>query len=397
MSENFALEGDLSFIGLADLFQILGGNNSTGVLHLKSRYAPTEGLIYFRNGSPIQSSCGSLKGIESLYSLFGWTEGEFGFQESDVQMPTRIKQSRMEIVLDALRLIDDGKIKQVGPPSVDDDSFGRGLEDGEDKKLPLIRGPLMDFSYTVNEELFSDGKIVIEEGGHGKWISVIGEGAVRIRRKTPNGSLDIARLGVGSYIGSFKTFLFGEHNRSASALSEGNVCLFTLNAELLQGEYSSLSPMFQKLLLSLDNRLIKVTDTAVDLSQREDTTTRFAENKEVIIKKGTDQKDLYSIEQGEAYIVGQDPKGIVPLLTLEKEDVFGYNPLSDYGHEPRMASAMGSDDLITAKIDTEALQEEFDGLSSTLRNMVYHVCNCITMTTRLVYHLHAACGEIRKH
>lgn len=389
VSENNVLKGNLNFLGLSDLFQIIGGNNNTGVLHLRSRYVPTKGLIYFRKGSPIQSTCGSLKGLESIYSLFGWAEGAFEFHERDVKVSTAIKQSRMEIVLDALRLLDDGKIKTIGPPSIDEPLSGRGPMDGEEKGLPLIEGPLMDFSFVVGEESFRDGKRIIKEGGHGKWISAISEGTVRIRRETPNGSLDVARLGVGSYIGSFRALLFGEYTRSASIYPEGNVGLFTLSAELFQREYASLSPIFQKFILSLDSRLIKITDRAVDLNEEPYVANGFAKDKKMIIEKGAVQKDLYRIRQGNAYIVGQTEKGMLPLLALGKDDVFGYNPFLDYGHESRMASAMGSNDLEITKIDTEGLEKEFDGLTNTFRNMIYHVCNCITTTTRLAYHLHA--------
>ncbi|MEE8399008.1 MAG: DUF4388 domain-containing protein [Desulfobacterales bacterium] len=388
-SESNALKGNLTFLGLSDLFQIIGGNRNTGVLHLKSRYAPAKGLIYFQKGTPIQSTCGSLKGIESINSLFGWTQGEFEFREGDVHVPAQIKQSRMEIVLDALRLLDDGKIQKIGPCSIDEHSSGEGQRAGAGEELPIIRGPLTDFSYVVGEEVFSDGKRIIKEGGHGKWISAINEGTVRIKRKTPSGSLDVVRLGVGSYIGSFRALLFGEYSRSASIYPEGNVCLFTLSAERFQREYSSLSPIFQKLILSLDNRLVKVTDRVVDLDDRTCAANGFAKDKKVITEKGAAGEDLYRVQRGNAYIVGETEKGMLPLLALEKDDIFGYNPFLDYGHEPRLASVMGSDDLEMEKIDTQGIEKEFDGLSNTFRNMIYHVGSCITTTTQLAYRLHA--------
>ena len=47
MNSRSDFSGDLSFISLADIFQTLGGNNSTGVLQMTSDYAPTQGKIYF--------------------------------------------------------------------------------------------------------------------------------------------------------------------------------------------------------------------------------------------------------------------------------------------------------------------------------------------------------------
>ncbi|UCF58148.1 MAG: DUF4388 domain-containing protein, partial [Deltaproteobacteria bacterium] len=59
MPDKAVLAGTLSFIGLGDLFQILGGNNSTGVLRIKSQYVSNLGIIYFVNGNPVNASSGS--------------------------------------------------------------------------------------------------------------------------------------------------------------------------------------------------------------------------------------------------------------------------------------------------------------------------------------------------
>ena len=47
MNDGPALSGKLSFISLADLFQVLGGNSSTGILKITSQYLPNPGQIYF--------------------------------------------------------------------------------------------------------------------------------------------------------------------------------------------------------------------------------------------------------------------------------------------------------------------------------------------------------------
>ena len=120
MLNSAVLKGSLYFISLPDIMQILGANNSTGILRIMSPYVPDVGIIYFLNGNPINSTCGSLKGIKSIYALFGWTDGKFKFHEDEVQVEPLIKQSRMEIVLDALRMLDDGVTKRVGPPSLDE-------------------------------------------------------------------------------------------------------------------------------------------------------------------------------------------------------------------------------------------------------------------------------------
>ena len=141
---NAVFKGSLHFISLPDILQILGGNNSTGILRIMCPYVPDVGLIYFLNGNPINSTCGSLKGIKSIYALFGWTEGKFEFHEGEVQVDHLIKQNRMEIVLDALRMLDDGETERVGPPSFDEADVEKRVGAGEKKGLPIIKGPSID-------------------------------------------------------------------------------------------------------------------------------------------------------------------------------------------------------------------------------------------------------------
>ena len=87
MADAIAISGKLSFISLADLFQILGGNGSTGLLKLTSPHASNPGLIYFSNGNPINASSGSLSGLKAIHALFGWMEGKFEFLDQPVSVP----------------------------------------------------------------------------------------------------------------------------------------------------------------------------------------------------------------------------------------------------------------------------------------------------------------------
>ncbi len=109
----FVLAGNLNFLSLGDILQLLGSNASTGVLRITSRYAQDLGLIYFHNGNPVNASVGSLAGVDAVNSLFGWLEGEFEFIEEKVDGENVIKKSRMQIILDCLRMLDDGQIEQL--------------------------------------------------------------------------------------------------------------------------------------------------------------------------------------------------------------------------------------------------------------------------------------------
>lgn len=390
MSGNSVLTGSLKFISLADIFQILGGNSSTGRLAVRSQYAPNPGLIYFSNGNPINAAVGSLNGIDALYSLFGWVEGTFEFYNEDVGMSQAIKQGRMEIVLDALRMLDDGEIERVGPPSFEADAAAGSGGAGHDGKpaLPVVKGPLVDYSYILEEETYRDGQKIVAEGKHGKWMWVVFEGTVRVTREMDDGPFTIAMLGEGSFVGTFEALLFGEYTRTASVTAVGDARLCLLDTERLFRAYSSLSPDFKNLLLTLNGRLHKVSDRVIELSTKEKKNNSLSKDKDVIIEKGSSKEQLFKITDGNAYVVGHARKGVFPILTLEKNDIFGYVPFVDMGHEPQSATIMASKDLKVDNLDITGLQKEYDGLSTTFRNLIFNVATCVSVTTRFVYQLY---------
>ena len=372
------LSGSLGFVGLADVFQILGGNGSSGVLKIRSRYAPHTGIIYFQNGEPINAVYDSLKGVQAIYSLFGWTEGDYFFDETDVfHMDHLIRQSRMEIVLDALRMLDDGEIKKIGPLSLDKTNDGK-------RSRSTIKGPLLDYMHVVKESLYKDGDTIVEEGKHGKWIWAVYQGTVKITRKTDKGPLTIARLGEGCFIGTFRALLFGEYERNATVTAEGDVLLGLLDSEPFYHEYASLSQDFRSILLSLDDRLRKLNDKAVELSVNEEYNITPLKNMRPYMNGTILQEDLFTITQGNACIVRPTPEGNLPLFSLNKNDVFGDIPFLNLGNELRSASILVSDDFRAERIDVQNLQEEYDKLSPTFRSVIYNVGMYITMTANLV-------------
>jgi len=392
MTSNPVFRGNLHFIGLPDIFQILRSNNRTGELRISSKYVPKAGFIYFLNGSPINSICGALEGIDSVYSLFGWTEGTFEFREKKVQQKNLINKSGMEIVLDAMRMLDDGVIAWVGPPAHDGTESGESNCDDPHKDLPVIRGPLVNYGYVAGEESYRDGEIIVKEGGYGKWIWTVYEGVVKIKK----GNLDIARLGEGCYIGTFKALLFGDYQRSASVVADGDVHLCLLDIVRLQNEYTTLSPDFRNLLLSLDNRLKKTTDRVVEIfNNNHDDKASFEEDM-MMFETGLLQKELFVIREGNARIIRQIRNENLFLMTLGRNDVFGHIPFVNCGHETQSAFILASEDLITDKLDIQRLEEEYEKLSNTFKNLIFHVGTCIILTTRLAHQLHQHKSRVEK-
>ena len=188
MDAKIVFKGSLEFMSLADVFQVIGGNNSTGELSLRTRYAPNVGIIYFLNGNPVNSSLEKLTGLEALHSLFGWNEGEFEFNEKKIEVDQEIRKNRMEIILDALQLIDDGVIKTIGPANPHNVIPFPSIDSDEDSRFPIIKGPAVDYGYVIREEIYDAGARIVNEGGFGKWIWIILEGTVRVVKQTSTGS-----------------------------------------------------------------------------------------------------------------------------------------------------------------------------------------------------------------
>lgn len=389
MTGTSVLQGDLSFISLSDVFQLLGGNNSTGVLEVKSPYVPSAATVWFRDGDPIDASNGKAKGVEAVNSLFGWMEGTFTFHLRPVQAPRTIKKSRMQIMLDALRLLDEGEIEQVGPLQKADKQSEKpkGIGNALWKSMPIIRGPVVDYMYVVEEEEFADGHQIVSEGRHGNWIWIILEGELEVLRETPKGPITIARLGPGSFIGTFMIFLFEGSIRSADVRAIGNVRLGLLDTQRLYAEFASLSAEFRNLLFSLSRRLIRTSDRVVDLYCGIKKAPFTIKDKKVFLKAGTTHEEIYTISSGEACLVYNTKKGGLPLILLEREDFFGNLPFINPGQEPYGASVLATEDLNVESFDPAKLQTEYSRLSLTFRSLMETLCTSISVTTQIACHL----------
>jgi CRP-like cAMP-binding protein len=381
MTDNIVFSGSLLFLSLADVFQLLGGNNCTGKLTLRSKYSTDMGFIYFVGGHPVNAYCGTLKGLKAVYALFGWTDGKYDFSEEELTgIEPDIHKSMMEIVLDASRLMDDGQIATVGP---NQETGPGGMK--MDFVDPL-KGPPVDYFYVTAEYSYADGATIVKEGEYGKWLWGISEGTVKIIRETSKGPLTLARLGEGCILGTIRSLIYGGgYGRSATAIAEGNVQLCILDTEALQREYSALSQDFRKILLSLDNRLRPINNNAV-AAYIGGPLKELPKNK-VLEDRFQNNTDLYIIREGTADIIGKGPNGDINLLSLGIDDVFGKIPFMAFGHEPLSASVMTSTPFQADILDSRALQQEYDNLSHMFRNFVFGTATNISMTTKLFYQL----------
>jgi CRP-like cAMP-binding protein len=129
-----------------------------------------------------------------------------------------------------------------------------------ENELPVIRGPVIDYVYVVDEEEFPDGTDVVAQDKFGNWFWVILAGKMEVIRIFPEGGAPIVRLADGAYIGSIVSFLREGNVRSATVKALGNVQLGVLDSELISREYAAMTDELQSILISVDKRLRQVTD-----------------------------------------------------------------------------------------------------------------------------------------
>ena len=129
---------------------------------------------------------------------------------------------------------------------------------------------------------------------------------------------------------------------------------------------------------------------AVDIYSREEKIVDFLREKKVLIKQGQDEKRLFRVRSGQAYIARETDAGVVPIACLQKGNYFGHIPFLDLGHEPYSASILASPDLKLSSLDPQELQNEHDKLSSTLKNIFAHLSTSISVTTLI------ACNFFKK-
>ncbi len=345
-----------------------------------SKYAPEPGLVYFAKGNIVNASNALLKdkkraGLDAVYSLFGWLEGEFEFSQEDVQIKKNISTNRMEIILDGLRMVDEGVVPILGPVS-----FEKKSSDSSDKgrTIPIVKGSLVDYLYVVDEEAFRKGQTIVKENSCGSWIWVILEGVVDIVKETSQGQLTMLKIADGAFIGGLSSFSFDSPLRSSTAIAASDVILGVMDAQRLSNDYSERHPEFREFAMSLDRRLKEVTDRAVEICLKENKFKEFTKDKKPFKEKG---EKLFTIRQGEASVIRKIKEGYVPLANLGPEDFVGHVPFFDIGHEPGSASVFVSDDFEVSELDISCLQEEYSLLSPALKNLIENIATCISITT----------------
>ncbi|RTZ99578.1 MAG: hypothetical protein DSY90_00865 [Deltaproteobacteria bacterium] len=372
------LSGDLKFLELGDLLQLLGMIGQSGTLYLKSPWSDVNGRVHVLDGTPIDASDGQNVGLDALYTLFGWKEGTFRFVDKPADTEHRIKDNRMNIIMEAMRLLDEGKIKVLSPVSNEVQDTSRKSNRSTRIKLPLIRGELPDYSDIVDEERYKNGQTIIKEGKFGRWVYVILEGKADVIKETTQGPVKLFRLGPGTFPGT--VLFFSSYNaRATSLVASGPVHIGVLNQERLYSEVSGKTTEFQALASGLAKRLRRMTDTAVLYSCKMPLPDiDFNQLKPVSF--GNAKRELQIIRKGGGALVVKQGDHFIPLIQLEAGDIIGDPTFLD--SIPRLPGVRiyGTEDLKLLKLDADKLSGEYSQLSPTLSAMVKNMAVRVTVS-----------------
>ena len=381
MNNNNVFKGSLNFLALPELVQLIDTTVSTGVLRLTTPYSRATGSVYFRRGAPVNASNGSLAGLDALYSMFAWKKGKFDFSQEKIDVAKTIHIGQMEIVLNGLRMLDEGIIKGVEPAlSI---RKAPGILD-TNPNLPLITNPITEYSLMVAEEEFLDDQSIIEEGEYGSWIWIVLKGVVEISKITPKGPVKILKAGPGTFAGNTSSMFWGGSSRTVTITASGKVQLGVLDTQRLHEEYSHLSVEFKKVLFSLDNRFREVTERLADISSKTTKLKDFVGSRHRTAKLDKSKEEAFIIERGSAAVLRKIENNHIPLANLNKDDFFGQIPFCDINQEPHSSSVFVSKDLKTTALDLEGLQKEYEQLSKTFRNIIKFTVDCISIATLTV-------------
>lgn len=105
---NSTLAGDLSSVSLFDAVQVLENSRLTGVLTIVGD--ARDGRVLFNEGRIVGAETGETSGEDAFRKMLEVTNGSFDFEKSASEFPVTINAaSNTNLILDSLRLLDEGK------------------------------------------------------------------------------------------------------------------------------------------------------------------------------------------------------------------------------------------------------------------------------------------------
>jgi CheY-like chemotaxis protein len=99
-----AFSGDLKDLSIVELVQMLNLNKKSGILRIEGK---DKGEIYLKDGNLYGAKTPTKKGEEAVYELVTYIDGTFNFEISDKETDGNIKNSTMNVIMEACRIMDE--------------------------------------------------------------------------------------------------------------------------------------------------------------------------------------------------------------------------------------------------------------------------------------------------
>jgi len=109
------LSGTLANMGIVDVLQVMEAGSKSGTVRVVSDPVRSggfvegdreEGVIFFRDGRPVDAQLGRLRGVEAIYRLLLWEDGVFEAQFGPVEREDSVGATTQEILLEGLQRVD---------------------------------------------------------------------------------------------------------------------------------------------------------------------------------------------------------------------------------------------------------------------------------------------------
>lgn len=114
-TESTRFRGQLADLALADLIQLFESSGKSGAVWLARTHE--EGVIFFRDGRPVDAEVGRLAGAEAVYRALLWPDGEFDLEFRAEVRPDRIRLPAETVLLEGMRRLDEwGRLTESLPP-----------------------------------------------------------------------------------------------------------------------------------------------------------------------------------------------------------------------------------------------------------------------------------------
>jgi CRP-like cAMP-binding protein len=247
--------------------------------------------------------------------------------------------------------------------------------------IPIIKGPLVDYLYIVDEDEFSDGQEIVVQSKYGNWLWVILEGTVAVKRMLPEGPVTITKLTDGAFIGGIGSLKEKTNIRSATVCAVGNVQLGVMDFHRIMEEFSKISQNLMQVLFSIEKRLTQVTTVCANAHLKKIKLHETMEDMHAFSFSEHPEDKIFKIVSGKAVVTKQINNHSIELCQLIPGDIIGNIPFLSTSHEPHSAMVFVSGPFQVDAIDLIDLKEEYDELSQTFKNIVIHTSTCLSVTT----------------